>query len=97
MEWVDITAADGRLSERLRKRCNEPDGLDSLLLSVRVITIAGHSGVQCVFLGPLQAASATREVAVVVVDARIYRMQTTAPANSDAGKFTAFVNSLRLT
>jgi len=97
LEWADITAADGQLPERLRKPCNEPDGLDSLLLSVRVITIAGHSGVQCAFLDPLHAASATRAVAVVVVGARIYRLQTTAPENSDAGKFAAFVNSFRLT
>jgi hypothetical protein len=97
MEWADITAADGQLRERLRKRCNEPDGLDSLLLSVRVITIAGHTGVQCVFLDPLHAASTTRAVAVVVVGTRLYRLQTTAPESSDAGQFTAFVNSFRLT
>jgi hypothetical protein len=97
VEWADITAADAKLTERLRTRCNEPDGLESLLLSARVITIAGHAGVECVLLDPLHAASASRVVGVVVIGTRFYRLHTAAPRNADAGKFTALVNSFRLT
>ena len=97
IEWAAIIAADAEFTERLRTRCNEPEGLDSLLLSARIITIAGHSGVECVLLDPLHAASATRVMAVVVIGTRFYRLQTAAPDNADAGTFRAFVNSFRLT